>query len=62
MGPWQGKAPLPCYDQQGGNPLESGMIQPAAEPLHHSINKRSKIYRENENKKLDTQWRDTFEQ
>lgn len=45
-----------------GAPLESGMIQPAAEPLHHGINKRSKIYRENENKKLDTQWGDTFEQ
>lgn len=42
--------------------LESGMIQPAAEPLHHGIHKRSKIYRENENKKLDTQWGDTFEQ
>lgn len=59
--PWQGKAPLPCSGRVGAL-LESGMIQPAAEPLHHGIHKRSKIYRENENKKLDTQWRDTFEQ
>lgn len=55
---------LCCHVMTGrvGAPLESGMIQPAAEPLHHGINKRSKIYRENENKKLDTQWGDTFEQ
>lgn len=54
------KAALPCYDRQGGSPARKW--HDAAALLHHGINKRSKIHRENENKKLDTQWRDTFEQ